>query len=126
MKKEKIRDTYNKGFTLIELMIVIAVLSILVLIAVPLYKDYDEKATKQVCDTNCLQFERRYHIYLITENKEDTAYEFKDFLQKYEENICPVNGDIVYMHGSVRCLLHFEDETNENNDDEDDESVPFL
>lgn len=65
-------------------------------------------------------------LCLITENKEDTAYEFKDFLQKYEENICPVNGDIVYMHGSVRCLLHFEDETNENNDDEDDESVPFL
>jgi len=57
VKKEKIRDTYNKGFTLIELMIVIAVLSILVLIAVPLYKDYDEKATKQVCDTNCLQLE---------------------------------------------------------------------
>jgi prepilin-type N-terminal cleavage/methylation domain-containing protein len=126
MKKEIIRDNYNKGFTLIELMIVIAVLSILVLIAVPLYKDYDEKATKQVCDTNCLQFERMYHIYLITENKEDTAYEFKYFLQKYEENICPVNGDIVYMHDSVRCLLHFEDETNENNNDEDDESVPFL
>ena len=126
MKKEKTSDTYNKGFTLIELMVVIAILSILVLIAVPLYKGYDEKATKQVCDTNCLQFERMYHIYLITENKEDTAYEFKDFLQKYEENICLVNGDTVHIHGSVRCLLHFEDETNENNDDEDDESVPFL
>jgi prepilin-type N-terminal cleavage/methylation domain-containing protein len=123
VKKEKRRYFHNKGFSLIELTIVIAILGILVLIAVPQYKGYAERATRQVCNTNCQQLERKYHVYLLTENKDQTAYEFDEFLKKYEENICPANGDIQYVHGIVRCILHSKDEANENEDDED---VPFL
>lgn len=88
-----------------------------------LYKGYAEKTTQQVCNANCLQLERMYHIYLLMENKEHTNNVFDEFLQKHEGTICPANGDIKYVNGKVRCMLHSEDEANGSNDDG---SVPFL
>jgi len=113
----------NKGFTLVELLVVMAILGILASIAVPMYKGHIERATELVCNTNCAQLERMYHAYLLTENKEHTDNVFDEFMQNYEENICPDNGDIKYVNGNVRCMLHSEDETNGN---DDDVSVPFL
>jgi Tfp pilus assembly protein PilE len=107
-------------------MVVMAILAILVSIAVPLYTGHIERATQKVCNVNCLQLERMYHVYLLMENKDHTAYVFDEFLQKYEKNLCPANGDIKYVNGNVRCMLHSEDEGNGNDDDEDDGSVPFL
>ncbi|MGI6492826.1 MAG: type II secretion system protein [Pelotomaculum sp.] len=123
---ERRRFRQNQGFSLVELTAVMGIIVAIVLITVPLYKGYVERATKQVCNTNCLQLERMYHAYLLTENKDHTAYEFNEYSHYYEENICPVNGDIVYVYGKVRCILHSKDEANENDDDEDVESVPFL
>ena len=126
MKKKKASKDYNQGFTLVELMVVMAIMVMIVSIAVPLYTGYIERATKQVCNTNCLQLERMYHVYLIMENKEHTTNIFREFLQKYEGTICPANGDIKYTKGKVRCFLHSEDQANENEGDEDGGSVPFL
>lgn len=121
MKKR--RKVHNKGFSLVELMVVMAILATLVSIAVPSYKGHIKRATQQVCNANCMQLERMYHAYLLMENKDHTAYVFDEFLQKQEGNICPANEDIKYVHGIVRCILHSEDESN---NDEDDGSVPFL
>lgn len=104
-------------------MVVMAILATLVSIAVPSYKGHIKRGTQQVCNANCMQLERMYHAYLFMENKDHTAYLFDEFLQKYKMNICPANGDIKYVHGIVRCILHFE---GKSNDDEDDEIVPFL
>ncbi|MDD2233689.1 MAG: prepilin-type N-terminal cleavage/methylation domain-containing protein [Desulfitobacteriaceae bacterium] len=118
------KKIYNKGFSLLEVMVVMVVLGCLISIAVPRYNGYLERVTQQVCNANCIQLERMYHVYLLVENKEDTDYVFDEFLQTYEGNLCPANGDIKYVHGIVRCILHFEDEANEG--DEDNGSVPFL
>lgn len=126
MRKKKSSKVYIQGFTLIELMVVMAILAIVVSIAVPLYNGYIERATKQVCNANCMQLERMYHAYLPMENKEHTTYVFDEFLQNHKENICPANGDIKYEKGKLRCILHSEDEATGNEGDEDDGSVPFL
>ncbi len=123
MKKKKSRKVHNQGFSLVELMVVMAIIVIIVSIASPLYNGCVERAAKQVCNANCAQLEGMYHICLLMENKEHTAYVFEEFLQKHGRNICPANGDIKYAHGKVRCILHSEDEANEN---DDDGSVPFL
>lgn len=123
MERKKTKQFFNKGFTLVELLVVMAILAILASIAVPMYAGYLERAAKEVCNINCLQVGRMYHVYLLMENKEDTKNVFDEFMDNYEETICPDNGEIVYMHGSVRCLLHSEDEAGGN---DDDGSVPFL
>ncbi len=121
----KIKNTNNKGYTLIELVIIVVILGVLVLIAVPLYNDHIEKVTRQVCITNCQQLEQMYQVYLVKENKDHTIYEFDTFLQEYNKVICPANGDIVYVRGVVKCILHSKDET-DGYDDDDIEEVPFL
>ena len=113
----------SRGFTLKELLVVIVILGVLAVIAVSRYSGVKSMAEESVCATNRKTVERMYHAYLLTENKEHTDNVFDEFMQNYEENICPDNGDIKYINGNVRCMLHSEDETNGN---DDDESVPFL
>ena len=114
-----LRKKCTKGFTLIELIIIISIIGILFAIATLAYSRYVKKAKEEVCKVNCEQVERAYEAYLVLENIENSGVVFEEFMKEYGINLCPEHGIVTYVDGSVKCSVHTKDES------EDDE-VPFL
>ncbi|HCX03242.1 MAG: prepilin-type N-terminal cleavage/methylation domain-containing protein [Tissierellales bacterium] len=122
----------NKGFTLIELVVIIAIISILSAIAVPRFIHYTAFAKETVCKTNCGQAERMYEAFLIEEDIENTDIIFDQFMLENYSDICPKDGVIYYLDGKINCKIH--EGISENTDDLDEpedsdppgEEVPWL
>lgn len=110
----------NKGFTLVELIVVIGILAILIIIAVPRFNVYIEKVRGQVCDTNCRELDRMYYSYLITEGLNHSDQIFDGYIIQYGKDICPENGNVSYDNGQVRWSVHT------NKDEHDEGEVPYL
>ena len=114
-KLVKSAGSNNEGYTLLEIMLLIIIISVLVTIAVSTFSLYIEKARDEVYRANCLQLERMYNIYLLTELEEDSEESFNKFMQEHEEISYPLREVITYTDGKVRCSLHSEEDANEDN-----------
>lgn len=110
-------DQYdNDGYTILELIIVTAILSILLAIAFPSIIGYVEIANEKVCNFNCLKLGETYEAYLELENLEHSETIIDNFL-KDNADICPSQGKISYKEGKFKCGIH---------SDEEDDDVPYL
>jgi len=116
-------DKKSGGFTLIELIIVIAILGIIAAIAVPRLSGFKSMAEERVCATNRKTVERLYNTFLLeNEHGEST---FNQFLIENFDEVCPVGAVISYLDGEVKCSVH--DDGSESDDEEPPgEEVPWL
>jgi len=113
----------NKGFTLIEILVVIAFIVIISAIVFPKFVGYTEAAKDQVCNSNCKTIKGAYNEYLEIEKLEHSEAIFNQYIIDNGYDICPEQGVLTYEFNEVHCSIHnpiIEDEK------EDDESVPFL
>ncbi len=109
----------KKGFTLIELIVVIAILGILALFLVPSFLGYTKDAQKATCEANRHIIERSYTFYKGKSAEEITLNEYmnSDDGKEYQGSKCPAGGVYTYdENGKVICSIHGEDE------DKDEES----
>lgn len=65
----------KKGFTLVELVIVVAVMAILVAVAIPTVKSITSSAGTAVDKTNCRTIESVIKMYAATKSNADNDYE---------------------------------------------------
>lgn len=120
------RKTSEGGLTLVELLVVLAILGILVAIAVPSIIGLIEKLKKDVCEANRLELERMYLEYLKLESKEHSVIHFQECFLGYDHEICPSGGVISYEEGAVNCSIHNETDGDVDDPNNGNSGVPFL
>lgn len=102
----------KKGFTLIELIVVIAILGILALFLVPSFLGYTKDAQKATCEANRHIIERSYTFYKAKNAEEITLSEYinSEDGKEYQGSKCPAGGVYTYDDDKVKCSIHGEDE----------------
>jgi len=121
----------NKGYTLLEIMLVLIIISLLVMIAFSGFSVYIKKAKNEVYKANCLQLERMYNIYLLTESAEDSEESFNKFMQEHKEMSQPSMGVIDYRDGDIYYSLNYENDSennisNDNDFNENDDNESYI
>ena len=101
----------QKGFTLMELMVVIVIIGVLAAIGVPAYSGYVERANKAVCQSNRRSLETAVQLYLMDhpEVTDKTSITLKsadvgEYITNLDELKCPKGGGYeVNESGKVVC-----------------------
>ena len=99
-------DKKSGGFTLVELIVVIAILGIIAAVTVPRLIGFKSKAEESVCAANRKSVERMHSAFLVENeiNHEDSV--FNQLLIDNFDEICPAAGCISYVDEKVKCSMH--------------------
>lgn len=118
-------DKKSDGFTLIELILVIAILGIIAAIAVPRFTGFKSMAEESVCATNRKTVERMYSAFLVESAIDHEDNIFNQFVSENIDEACPTSGVMSYESGKVKCSVHGSESEGEG-DEGPGEEVPWL
>jgi prepilin-type N-terminal cleavage/methylation domain-containing protein len=110
----KMMKRNNKGFTLVELMVVLLIIGILVAIAIPIYNKTQENAQKRACQSNLRTLDGAAAQYYAANetwpgNVDDLVN--KSYIKKAPN--CPANSSAGYnWNGTVNAFECNHDSTN--------------
>lgn len=95
----------SKGFTLVELMVVLLIIGILVAIAIPIYNKTQENARKETCKANLRTIDGAIYQYQADGKDMDALKGVSvlvgDYLKK--EPKCPSGGEYSIVNGAAQC-----------------------
>lgn len=94
MNTDKPRRFNKKGFTLVELMIVVVIMAVLVAVAVPVYVTVAETAKKRTCNNNCRTISSAVTNYLNGAYSEGNERQTVNDFEIHNENSLPKFYDI--------------------------------
>ena len=105
----------QKGFTLVELMVVVLIIGILVAIAVPVYRSVQTKAAENACAANVRTLNGALEAYKANNDFATLPNNFNaenDLVGEYikEWPTCPLGGDYTLGQDDIFFCDHDEEE----------------
>jgi type II secretion system protein G len=95
----------NKGFTLVELMVVVVIIGILVAIAVPVYNASQARAKKNACEANIRILKSAIQQYYL--DTETALTNLDGLVPNYLESIpkCPVDESAYVLSDDKKSIV---------------------